>query len=95
MKPPPGQLTLFDAAPGTLGFRGRTCLRAKLQALVDRARMTGCTHVEVSQDGVLFVLASAVDRIPGALYIPLDAPHILSVLMARTINKARVVAGAD
>lgn len=88
------QLPLFpNAAPGATRARGRAAL---VQDFVAQAQARGCTHLEVSLHGHLFVTPEAVGRIPDiAVYLPLDSPVLMAVLLCKTPSKALQIAGAD
>lgn len=56
-------------------------LQEKLEYLVAHARKGGCSHIEISSDGMLFVVPTLVGRDPKARYIPLESPHVRDAVL--------------
>lgn len=80
------QLAFFPTAPGTKRTRGRGVLRDRLMDFLEQAKNAGCSHVELSTDGVLFVKPEAVGRQPCAQYIPVTDARVLDFLLRRKVR---------
>ena len=81
---PPAQLDLFPTAPciADTGGRGVSGRGIRIASFLDMAVSKGCTHVEVSTDGILLVTPALVGREPTARYLPLSDIKVRNALTA-------------